>query len=166
MKHWYRVAFDFLNIHALIPLRAKNVTEHGPFTMWHLSPHLPGTSLVIQSATWEISFEPLSSWPFSFCQRGTWPETWKVEGISSALGDNMTRCHGQRGIVLLFVIIKRHWLLLPSWHIPHTKGYLCTFIEKHFRNLSNCTVFFFFNLLVRMPPLRFVCGWTGHHYSS
>lgn len=71
------VAFDLALEHQswnsldLMPLRAKNVTEHDLFTMWLLSPHLPGTLLVIQSATWEISFEPLSLWPFSACQQGT-----------------------------------------------------------------------------------------------
>lgn len=74
------VAFDSALAHQswdvrdLIPLRAKNVTEHGLFTMWLLSPHLPGTWLVMQSATWEILFEPLSLRPFSACQQGTWPE--------------------------------------------------------------------------------------------
>ena len=68
------LALQSWNVHDLIRLRAKNVTEHGLFTMWLLSPHLPGTWLVMQSATWEILFEPLSLRPFSACQQGTWPE--------------------------------------------------------------------------------------------
>ena len=64
----------------------KNVTQHFPFTMWLLSPHLPGTSLVIQSATWEISFEPLSLWPFSACQLGARPETLRGRAVAEGIG--------------------------------------------------------------------------------
>lgn len=71
------VGLQIWDLHGLIPLKAKDVTANGLFATLHLSPHLPGTLLVIQSATRETSFETLHLWPFSACQQSTWPEMLK-----------------------------------------------------------------------------------------
>lgn len=91
-----------------------------------LSSHLLGALLVIKSATWEISFELPSLWPFSACQQGTRFGKLRErveEGTSPRPPrDNMTECRGHRGIVLVSVSKMRRWLLLPAWYSPGHKG--------------------------------------------
>lgn len=132
--------------------------------MWLLSTHISCTSLVIQSATWEISFEPLSCWLSVAVSRA--PGKRSIEGEeqrASALKDNMTvSAMGSRGWCYCH---NETMAFAPSFTQPAHKGHLSSSLYWDSSDGMYAIVqslLFLFNYVVLGSS--FVCIWVFYFW--